>query len=131
MRIWIVQAALALALAFSAASEGKAQGGEAAQDRGDEPAKAYVVSEIAPHDTERYTAYLRQVLPLMESHGGRVLVSPFSPARAIEGRALEGNFAVLEFPSVEARNAFWNSPEYRAIKPLRQGAATSRIIHTD
>ena len=65
----------------------------------------------------------------IERHGGRIVVSPFVPAKAVEGRALEGNLAIIEFPSPEARDAFWNAPGYRPWKTLRQANATSRIIH--
>ncbi|QYJ08093.1 DUF1330 domain-containing protein [Qipengyuania flava] len=121
----IVQAALALVLVSTVsgqpafAEDGKAQAAP----------KAYVLSEIAPRDREVYIEYLRNVLPIIERHGGRVVVNPFEPKVLIEGRPLEGNLAMIEFPSAEARDAFWNSPEYQPWKARREASATSRIIH--
>ena len=121
----IVQAALALILAATAIGSTAF-----ARPAGPEPAqKAYVLSEIAPHDRDAYRDYLQNVLPIIERHGGRIVVSPFVPAKAVEGRALEGNLAIIEFPSPEARDAFWNVPGYQPWKTLRQANATSRIIH--
>ncbi len=131
LRNWIVQATVAINLAIfgyvgaglTAAPPSNAPDGIAG--------KAYVVSEVLPHNAAQYQEYLRQVMPLIQKNGGRVLVNPFQTKRVIEGRDLEGNLAILQFPSTAARDAFWNSPEYKALKPLRQEAATARIIHID
>ena len=115
----IVQAALALILAATAIGSTAF-----ARPAGPEPArKAYVLSEITPHDRDAYRAYLQNVLPGLDA------LSEDPPAKAVEGRALEGNLAIIEFPSPEARDAFWNVPGYQPWKTLRQANATSRIIH--
>ncbi|QFT77124.1 DUF1330 domain-containing protein [Erythrobacter sp. THAF29] len=121
----IVQALLVLVLAVPA----HADTGSASVDAAEATTKAYLVSEIAPSDMGSYRAYLQAVLPIIQSFGGRVLVSPFDPSQVIEGRELEGRLAVIEFPSATARDAFWNSPEYLAVKHLRLDNAKSRIIH--
>ena len=122
-----VQAALALVLAITVTSTASfAERNEAVETR-----PAYVLSEIEPHDREAYLEYLGQVLPIIEKYGGRVVINPFQSANVIEGAALSGNIALIEFPSPEARNAFWNSPEYQPWKARRQASATSRIVHID
>jgi uncharacterized protein (DUF1330 family) len=35
---------------------------------------------------------------------------------------------VLEFPDMAALKAFWTSPEYRALRAIRERAATSNIV---
>lgn len=123
--IGIVQAALAMVLmATVTVRPAYAQSPEE-----NDPAKAYVLSEIEPHDRELYMQYLRNVLPIIEHHGGRVVINPFEPTSVIEGRELEGNLALIGFPSAEARDAFWNSPDYQPWKESREANATSRIIH--
>ena len=121
----IVQAALALVVA----SLLSVAGAHAQPAEPEKPAKAYVLSEIAPQDRGRYLDYLRNVLPIIERHGGRVVISPFEPKTVIEGREIEGNLALIQFPSAKARDAFWNSPEYQPWKKAREADATSRIIH--
>ena len=97
----------------------------------EEQAKAYVLSEIAPQDRDAYTQYLRNVLPIIEKHGGRVVITPFQPKAVIEGRPVEGNLALIEFPNAAARDAFWGSPEYQPWKKQRQANGTSRVIHVE
>jgi len=127
MQVGIVQALAAASLAFS----GYVALSQASAKDAAEASKAYIVSEIDPRDEAKYTAYLRTVFPLIQKQGGRVIVNPMQEKRVIEGRAIEGRLAVIEFPSKEARDAFWYSPEYEAAKPLRTQNATSRIIHVD
>ena len=123
--IVIVQAALTLLFVHT----GTAETAYAQAPTNQEATKAYVLSEIAPRDRKLYIEYLQQVLPIIERHEGRVVINPFQPKTVIEGRALEGNLAMIEFPSVEARDAFWNSSDYQPWKKAREASATSRIIH--
>jgi uncharacterized protein (DUF1330 family) len=77
---------------------------------------------------QKYAEYVQKVPPTIEKFGGKYLarggqVTVFSgdwkPARLI----------IVEFASMEKFNAWWHSPEYRAIAPLReQGAKTNAII---
>lgn len=120
----IVQAALALVFA-AGATAGSAQAQTEAQRQ------AYVLSEIDPKDRDAYMDYLRNVLPIIEQYGGQVLINPFEPKTVTEGRALEGNLAMIVFPSAQARDAFWGSPEYQPWKKAREANATSRIIHVN
>ena len=67
----------------------------------------------------RYKEYQAAVQPLIASHGGRT--------RAIgrELEVMEGShdgrrLIILEFPDMERLKAFWHSPEYARIKPLRE-----------
>lgn len=123
----IVQAALAMVLMASVTVN--SAHAHSADDQ--KSAKAYVLSEIMPHDREAYIEYLQNVMPIIERHGGKVVINPFQAKTLIEGRALEGNLALIEFPSSAARDAFWNSPDYQPWKEARQANATSRIIHID
>ncbi len=121
------QAVVALTIAVSVSANPSTEPQEESGPAG----KAYILSEISPSDAEAYTAYLQQVLPILSRFGGRVVITPFQPKQVIEGRSLEGRIAVIEFPSAEARDAFWASDEYAAVKHLRLENATSRIIHID
>ena len=71
---------------------------------------------------DRYRAYQAAVQPLIARFGGRLR------ATGVELEVLEGThdgrrLVVIEFPSAEALQAFWRSPEYAGIRALREGAA--------
>jgi uncharacterized protein (DUF1330 family) len=55
-------------------------------------------------------------------YGGRFLVRG-GTVTTLEGSHDGRRLVVLEFPSQEAIDLFWNSPEYSALRALRQDAA--------
>ncbi len=68
-------------------------------------------------DPASYESYVPGVLPLLEKHGGEVVVADFE-ARTLEGpeRSVE---VVLRFPSEDAAMAWYEDPEYAPLKELR------------
>ena len=90
---------------------------------------AYIIANVRVNDTEVYDEYRTQVPATLEPHGGRFLV------RGGEPRALEGDWhprvVVIEFPDRAAALAWYESPEYQRILPLRQRSAESRVVLAD
>jgi uncharacterized protein (DUF1330 family) len=84
-----------------------------------------------PNATEEqrrnYDEYRSRVPALIASFGGKYLVRAGS-GEAIEGSAAAARWHVIEFPDASAAKAFWSSPEYTALKPLRKGAAEVRAV---
>lgn len=87
----------------------------------------YFLADIEVDDPETYHRYVEQARPIVQQHGGRYLiqggtVTPMSdgwnPARLI----------MIEFDTVAALGACFDSPEYRAIAPLREQSTRSRAI---
>ena len=83
---------------------------------------AYMIVQLKVTDPEKFAAYREAVPGVVAAFGGRYIVR----GGAVE--VLEGNYdgrrvVLFEFPSVEAIKRFWNSPEYAAVKPLRENAA--------
>lgn len=97
-----------------------------------EPAtpKAYGVAEISVHDVEGYKAYVAAVTPLVAKFGGTYLVRG-GQALDKEGAPVAGRIVILEFPSLSAAEAFYNSPDYQAVLPLRLKTATSRVYYVE
>lgn len=126
----IVQAGLVFGLAIMGCGAALAEEPKPQSDDS-QSGPAYILSEIAPSNVEAYRSYLQQVFPLIKRHGGRVVITPFQPKKVIEGSPVKGRLAMIEFPSMAARDAFWNSDEYNAVKHLRVDNATSRIVHID
>jgi len=92
--------------------------------------KGYAVAEIAVHDAEGYKSYVAAVTPLVAKFGGSYLVRG-GMAIVKEGEAPAGRVVILEFPSLAAAEAFYASPEYQAILPIRLGSATSRVYYAE
>jgi len=93
-------------------------------------AKAYFVNEITVTDPAVYADYVRQAPALIGSFGGRYLVRA-GALTPIIGEPPTARIVIVEFPSHEAAVAFWESPAYRAILPIRQASSTSRAYIVD
>jgi uncharacterized protein (DUF1330 family) len=83
--------------------------------------------DVRDPDSDAYAAYRAAVPALIDHFGGSYL------ARAATGRALEGapttaRWHLVEFPSAEAADAFWSSPEYAELKALRADAVSVRAV---
>lgn len=80
----------------------------------------------AMHDQAAYERYVEAAVPTLGGTGAQ--------NRAFYGRyrVLEGNDAlgafILEFPTYEAAEAWYDSPEYREAMKLREGAADYQMI---
>lgn len=88
---------------------------------------AYFIVDARVTDPGVFQEYARQAEALIIAAGGKYLAqggetisfsSDWKPERVV----------IIEFPSVERANALFNSPEYRAIAPLRERSAAGRAI---
>ena len=73
-------------------------------------------------------AYLEKVEATVAPYGGKWLAQ--GPAEVVEG-AWPGSVVLMEFPTREAVMAWYNSPEYQAILPLRLNNAISDLVLID
>lgn len=89
--------------------------------------KAYAVAEITVTNPVAYRKYLAAVTPIVRQFGGTYLVRA-GKIVPLEGRAPAGRFIIIQFPSLAAAEKFESSPQYRAIAPLRQRAARTRLF---
>lgn len=88
---------------------------------------AYLIADVRVTDPARYDEYRAQVAATVTAHGGRFL------ARGGQIVPLEGGWdpariVVLEFPSMDALRAWYDSPEYRPLITLRQQGSIGRLI---
>jgi uncharacterized protein (DUF1330 family) len=88
---------------------------------------AYLIGQIEITDPEAYDDYRRQVAPTMEGRGAKILVRGGDMNR-LEGDWPYDRVVVLEFPSMEAARAWYDSAEYAGPKALRQGASRGNMI---
>ena len=78
---------------------------------------AYFVASYRITDTAGYEPYVPAVIPILQAHGCEVLTADYA-SQAIEGAPGDVT-VILKFASKEAGWAWYNSPEYQAIKHLR------------
>jgi uncharacterized protein (DUF1330 family) len=91
---------------------------------------AYVLVDTEITDPAGYEEYKLRAKPIVESFGGRYLVRG-GALSVLEGDWQPHRLVVLEFPDVETARRFYDSPEYRAARALRAGAARMSMVLVD
>ena len=87
----------------------------------------YLVLDITVHDPERYEVYKTMAAPTVPMFDGRYVVRG-GKTKTMEGDWLPSRAVILEFPTTERAEAWWNSEEYREAKALRQSIATTQMV---
>ncbi|MFD9289294.1 DUF1330 domain-containing protein [Streptomyces sp. NPDC060030] len=88
---------------------------------------AYVIAHLqdaAPHP--EIAEYIERIPATFEPYGGSFLVH-FTPHEVKEG-SWPGGVVVLVFPGIEEARAWWDSPAYQEIAPLRSRHIEGDII---
>lgn len=88
---------------------------------------AFLLAEMRITDPGAFEAYRRDVPAIIAAYGGRYLVRG-GAAELMEGDPPPERLVLLEFPTTERLRAFYDAPEYQALKALRQGASIGRLI---
>ncbi len=89
--------------------------------------KGYVVGNIQITDPANYPAYMKRAQEIIAAHGGRYLVRG-GDHKVLEGDWQPNRMVVLEFPSREAAEKFYFSPEYQEAAAMRQAASTGWLV---
>ncbi|MEU6260490.1 DUF1330 domain-containing protein [Streptomyces sp. NPDC047043] len=89
--------------------------------------KGYVIFTEAVNDRAGMAAYGRAAAPSMAEGGAAVLAVDPAP-QVLEGEWHGDRTVVLEFESVEAARAWYESAAYDKAKPLRQAAAVTNAV---
>lgn len=90
--------------------------------------KYYAVAELEIIDQGWIPEYVKNVTKLVEQRGGRYLTRT-SKIERIEGdRKIPQIFLIIEWPSKEAAEAFYNSDEYRPYLKSRIAGARSEFL---
>ena len=88
---------------------------------------AYVIVDIDIADPAPFEEYKRLAGPTVTAHGGRY-VARGGKVTTLEGEWRPGRISVLEFPTAEKAKAWWDSPDYRKARAIRNACAKSRMI---
>jgi uncharacterized protein (DUF1330 family) len=83
---------------------------------------AYVMAQLDIHDPEGFRRYREKVPATIEHYGGTYLVRG-GEVTALEGTLPAPRVVIIEFADRASAEAWYKSPEYQAILPLRLNAA--------
>ena len=90
--------------------------------------KYYLVAALTVHDTSWQKEYTPNVSALVAKHGGIFM------ARTHQLEKLEGDgdapevCVIIEFPSQDAAEGFYNDPDYEPFKESRKAGATGDLL---
>jgi uncharacterized protein (DUF1330 family) len=89
---------------------------------------AYVIVNNTPKDPDKLKEYGGQAGPLVKQFGGEVVHSG-AVTGILNGSHDHARCVILRFEDGDAARAWYNSPEYQAIIPVRdEGADTDFFI---
>ena len=89
--------------------------------------KAYLLIQVDITNPQQYGEYAKLTPGLIDKFGGR-FVARGGRSATLEGPSARSRVVVIEFPSFERAQQFYNSPEYQAAKKVREGAAHAQIV---
>jgi uncharacterized protein (DUF1330 family) len=87
-------------------------------------AHGYVIAQISVKDPEAYKEYVAEVTPIVAKFGGEYLIRG-GKSETVEGTAPGARTVVIRFPSYQAAQDWYHSPDYAGTRQLRQAASTS------
>jgi len=87
----------------------------------------YVIVQGKIEDRGLLDQYVAKVMPTIESHRGRVVAFDEQP-EVIEGPIDHPRTVILQFPSMTAFHALYDSREYQEILPLRLKSVRGTLI---
>ena len=87
----------------------------------------FVIANIDVKDSEAYKEYVGKVVPTVKKFGGEYIV------RAGEYKVMEGEWenprtVVIKFPNYEKALEWYNSEEYKSVKPIRLKNSVGNMI---
>ena len=89
---------------------------------------AYLIAETEVTDRTAFQKYAEKVPEALAPFSGSFhYVVRGGKTQVLEGQPPKG-IVVIAFDSTEKAFAWYNSPAYEAIKPIRQGASVSRMF---
>ena len=80
---------------------------------------AYAILDVDIQDPDKYQIYMKGVQQLISDVGGRYLTRG-GEHKVYEGEWQPSRLVIVEFPSMEAIETFYDSPEYQELKSIRQ-----------
>ena len=86
---------------------------------------AYMIVEATLRDAEALVRYRKEVGAVLKQFGGELLAS--SPWHVLHGEPAYDTGTIISFPDKDAALAWYRSPAYQALNPVREKALDSRF----
>jgi uncharacterized protein (DUF1330 family) len=87
----------------------------------------YVIVQGKVENRGLLDQYVAKAGPAIKSHQGRTIAFDEEP-QEVEGKIEHPRTVIVEFPSMTAFRAWYDSPEYQEILPLRLKATRGTLI---
>ena len=87
---------------------------------------AYAIAQIEVTNLEEYMKYASQTVESAEKHGGKFLVKG-GACEWIEGKGSDRN-VIVEFESIAAAKAWYNSEDYQRILPIALANSNRSLV---
>jgi uncharacterized protein (DUF1330 family) len=88
---------------------------------------AYLIAAVDVHDPNEYQEYTRANTETVRQHGGR-FIARGGFVDHLEGEWVAPRMVIIEFPNLEAAEAWYHSPAYQAVVPVRQRHADTHLL---
>ena len=88
---------------------------------------AYLIADVTITNPEGYAAYRPLAAASVAKHGGR-FVARGGAVESLEGDWSPSRIVILEFPSMDAARAWYNSPDYQEALKVRRANSTGQVI---
>ena len=88
---------------------------------------AYVIFDVEIRDAAKFQDFMNGVKPAIEDAGARYLVRG-GAHHVHEGDWSPRRIVVLEFPSMEAWEAFYGGATYQGLKKIRDECSSARLV---
>ena len=88
---------------------------------------AYLIANVDVTDLAQYEEYKKLSSIAMRAHGAEICIRG-GKVEVLEGDWNPARFVMLKFASMEKARAFYETPEYKAARKAREGAAVMRMI---
>ena len=91
---------------------------------------AFVVVDVEVKDEKDYAEYRAKAPATVAASGGKYVVRGGAATHVEPGWDVH-RFVILEFPTLAKAKAWYDSPAYRAIAPIRQRSTASRMMFVE
>lgn len=88
---------------------------------------AYLIADVEVNNPDAYREYREKFDPTLTHYQGKLLVVG-GHCEPWEGEWAPKRLIVLEFPTAELARAWYDSPEYAEIAPIRRDHATTHFL---
>ena len=88
---------------------------------------AYMIFDVRRGDREAMKPYGEKVMATLEQYGGKIIAAS-DDVDVREGDWEFERVLIVEFPTMEAAQSWYDSPEYQEILPIRLKANNDQMV---